>query len=131
MSHLFTGHEAHIGSRFTLSAKNQSPGRNLSVAIVETTLTERAITMRAGEDSAMPPRLVLQVKGNPTPPSPAIPLSRSFGISPEVLENAPFRRSRKRVSTEEPSQFITVESLDGDDLIGLWDKRSDPQREVT
>jgi hypothetical protein len=32
------------------------------------------------------------------------------------------RRPRRRTSEENPSQFITTESIDSDDLVSLWDK---------
>ncbi len=42
---------------------------------------------------------------------------------PDSLD-APTQRLRRRSPEDNPSQFITSDSLDGDDLISLWDKIS-------
>jgi AAA domain, putative AbiEii toxin, Type IV TA system len=118
--HLFSGHDAHIGSKFTLSAKNQSPERSITFSIGELGAKERN-ELQAESRNAIPSRLVLHIKGNPQPPMTTLPLSRAGGISPDMLE-APPRRLRKRAGDENPSQFITAESLDSDDLVSLWDK---------
>jgi len=118
--HLFTGHETHLGSSFTVSARNQSPERFVTFTIGELSAKERN-EITTGEDSALPSRLVLQVKGTPPPPQSRLPLTRSFGLSPDVLD-APPRRIRTSSGEDNPAKFITTESLDSDDLIALWNK---------
>jgi hypothetical protein len=118
--HLFTGHETHPGSRLVISAKNQSPERTLSLMIVELSGKERNELAASGEHIPIP-RLALQIKGTPVPPVALLPLTRSGGISTDTFDATP-RRARRRATEENPSQFITTESLDSDDLVSLWDK---------
>src|ERR1700730_9586283 len=40
--HLFTGHDLHMGSSFTFSAKNQNPSRNVTFTIGEVGDEQRA-----------------------------------------------------------------------------------------
>lgn len=75
------------------------------------------------QESLIPSRLVLTIKGNPSPPVATVSLTRSLGIVPDSLD-APTQRLRRRSPEDNPSQFITSDSLDGDDLISLWDKIS-------
>jgi hypothetical protein len=119
--HLFTGHEAHIGSKFTLAANNQSPERSVTFSIAELTAKERSEIVTVAGGNPLPSRLVLHIKGNPQPPVATLPLTRSGGISSDMLEGPP-RRLRRRTTEENPAQFITAESLDSDDLVSLWDK---------
>jgi len=122
VSHLFTGHEAHVGSNFTLSAKNETPERHVTFTIGELSQKKREELLASGEASPITSRLVLRIKGVPPAPVSTLSLTRALGISPDVFE-APPRRLRRRAGTEEsPSQFITTESLDSDDLVSLWDK---------
>lgn len=118
--HLFTGHETHIGSQLTISAKNQSPERTLSLAVGELSPKDRA-EFPAGEHGAIPSRLALFIKGTPSPPVRMLPLTRAGGIPADVMDISP-RRPRRRASEENPSQFITTQSLDTDELVTLWDK---------
>ena len=120
VSHLFTGHETHVGSEFTLSAKNQTPERTVTFSIAELTKRDRQQLLDT-EGGAIPSRLVLHIKGNPAPPVETIPLTRSGGILPDALD-APPRRRRHRRSEENSSLFIATESLDSDDLVSFWDK---------
>lgn len=120
VANLFTGHDAHLGSKFTVVAKNESPERKIAFAIGEMKV-EPAPT--AGKPvPVVPSRLGLHISGSPTPPLPQIALSRNGGIMSDALDYP--RRLRRRGGSEEeiPVQFITSDSLDGSDLIGLWDK---------
>lgn len=122
ISHLFTGHDAHIGASFALSARNETPERILKFTISEMTAKQQSDLLGVRETSTpLPSRLVLEIKGHPPAPVAMLPLTRACGLSSEVLE-APPRRGRRRASEEGPSQFITSESLDSDDLVALWDK---------
>ena len=119
--HLFTGHETHAGSKIIISAKNQSPERMLSIVVGELGVKERSELAGSGDHGPIPSRLALHLRGTPSPPIPTIPLTRSGGISTDTLDITP-RRPRRRTTEENPSQFITTESLDSDDLVSLWDK---------
>jgi hypothetical protein len=119
VSHLFTGHDTHIGSKFLISATNQAPGRSLTVAIAEYTPKQKN-ERGAEQDGLMPSSLNLHIKGTPAPPVSTIPLSRTLGISADVLEVP--QRFRRRNTEDNVSQFITSESLDSDDLISMWDR---------
>lgn len=119
LCHLFHGHDLHLGSKFTLSAENQTPGRNVTFTISESADESRPKST-SREGVPVPSRLGLHIKGTPGPASTIVPLSRSGGISSDSLE-AP-RRLRRRPSDEEiPSQFITAESFSGTELLGVWD----------
>lgn len=119
LCHLFNGHDLHMGSKISLTAENQTPGRHVTFTISDVPVEQRPKTpSRAG--AVIPSRLGLQIKGTPGPAVTVIPLSRSGGISSESIE--PPRRLQKRDSEEEiPSQFITAESFSGNDLLGVWD----------
>jgi predicted ATPase len=120
VSHLFTGHDVHLGSKFTLTAKNQTPERSLAFAITE--LKNEQGAPGAPREPVVPSRLGLSIKGDPAPPIAVIALSRSFGMYSDALETP--RRIRRRSSTDDEvsTQFITTESLDGSELVALWDK---------
>jgi AAA domain, putative AbiEii toxin, Type IV TA system/AAA ATPase domain len=118
--HLFTGHDLHIGSKFTLTAKNESPEKNVTFTIGEIS-DEHSPKPSVSEGVPVPSRLGLHIKGIPTPPATVIPLTRSGGVSSESLESP--RRVRGRFPGDEvPAQFITTESLSGGELVALWDK---------
>ena len=81
ISHLFTGHEMHPGSKFVLAAKNQSPERSVTFEVEEQTAKERCEASLADMESRVgPSQLVLRIKGTPPPPVPALPLTRYGGI---------------------------------------------------
>ncbi len=121
ISHLFYGHEMHIGSTFILAAENQTPERAVTFSISELTAKQRSELIERREEAAIPSRLVLHITGDPKPPVDVVPLTRGGGIHSEELETVP-RRLRRRTSEENPTQFITAESLGSDDLVSLWDK---------
>ena len=123
VSHLFNGHDAHVGSKFALSAKNDTPERQVTFSIGEIKIdqsTANAARERAGVQ--VPSGLGLHIKGNPVPPVPVIPLSRSGGLYSDVLTPRRLRRKTAEDEGEIAAQFITAESLDGSELISLWDK---------
>jgi len=119
--HLFHGHEIGPGAKFTLSAKNQTPERFVSFKIAEPTKDQ--IELFDPRELGGIPRYGLQITGSPLPVVGMLPLSRNGGIQAESFEMAP-RRMRRKASHESPSQFITPESIDADDLIFMWDKIS-------
>lgn len=121
VSHLFTGHDTHIGSRFLISATNQSPERSVAFSVGEYSPKQQRSDSGPAQDNLLPSRLVLQIKGDPPPAVATVSLTRTLGILPDSLE-VPSPRLRRRSSEENPSQFITSDSLDSDDLISLWDR---------
>jgi hypothetical protein len=117
--HLFTGHEVHPGSTFSFTAKNESPERSVVFTVVEPSNKDRREIFGPEDDSTLPSRLAVQIKGNPTPPVSIFPLSRNSGINTSFLESP--RRRRTGVEGR-PSQLITTDSLSGPQLVAFWDK---------
>jgi hypothetical protein len=123
VAHLFNGHDLHLGSKFVLVAKNQTPERQVTFSIGEIK-PEQTPTGTVGVNHVAPSRWGLHIKGTPAPSFSVLPLSRSGGVSSDALQT-PRRLRGKGMSGDEgeiPSQFITAESLDGSELISLWDK---------
>jgi energy-coupling factor transporter ATP-binding protein EcfA2 len=128
ISHLFLGHEIAVGSKFTISARNQSPMRAITYEISEPSQKEReqvgaVAPVVVDEPAVLGQRLVLRVHSSPPMPSRLVPLTRRGGISIEFLD-APRRvQSGRRVQETPPSShFISTESLNGSELARLWDK---------
>ncbi len=117
VSHLFTGHEAHIGAKFALKATNEFPERSVEFTVVEPSHEERREVFGPEEDGSLSSRLALQIKGEPAPRAPMLPLSRSGGLNLHTVDN----RTRWRESDGRPSQLITTDSLSGRQLIAFWD----------
>jgi hypothetical protein len=117
VTHLFTGHEIHVGSTFTLTARNQTPERAIAFVIDEMNEKERTELARGDPNVS---KLVLRIKGSPV--NRRIPLTLTFGVSGDILD--PVRRLRRlNATSEQPNaQFITTESVDGGQLVALWDK---------
>jgi energy-coupling factor transporter ATP-binding protein EcfA2 len=121
--HLFTGHEFQAETKFSVSAKNQIPEQVLTFAISEMSAKQRMELFGPADDATLPSRLVLQIKGNPPPVVSLVPLTRAGGITPDVLESPP-RRIRRRHAETTPAQFITPESLTGNEVQALWNRIS-------
>jgi predicted ATPase len=120
VSHLFTGHDIQLGSNFTVGAKNQTPERRITVTVGE---IKEQTADGALRKNIVPSRIGLHIKGQPAPLLSVIPLSRSFGMYSDVLEVP--RRLRRRSAEDDvemPVQFITTDSLQGSELVSLWDK---------
>ncbi|HKV38230.1 MAG TPA: ATP-binding protein [Blastocatellia bacterium] len=121
--HLFRGHEIHVGLEFTLSARNETPERYLTLSITRLSSEERKQLLGASAAAGviLPPP-VLQIKGHPLPPVPILELSQAGGILGGVQTDAlDSRRISRRASEEFSAQFITPESLETGDLLNLWD----------
>ena len=119
--HLFHGHEAQIGSKFSLSAQNDTPERHLTFSIAEMDEEQRKKQPVTKDGVPIPSRLGLFIKSTTPASSRAIPLTRLGGVTSDSLDTP--RRSRLGSPSDEvPSSFITAESLDGDSLVSLWDK---------
>jgi energy-coupling factor transporter ATP-binding protein EcfA2 len=122
--HLFRGHELPVGAKFIISARNQGPEHTVSFAISEMSAKERTELFGSAENGTIPSRLVLQIKGMPAPLISVLPLSRSGGVSTDGLETPSLRRVLRRPGPLTAAQFVTPESLTGDELSSLWDRIS-------
>ena len=115
-SHLFTGHEFYIGSRFVLSAKNQTPKRSLSFEVVELDEKERASeSFPWGEV----PKVGLRIKGKPASAISLIPLGSTGTIFSDSLDVP--RRTRRRPTEDSKVQYVTTDVMNGSYLVSLWD----------
>src|SRR5260370_524023 len=119
VSHLFYGHDAHLGSQFFLSASNEGSERHVSFKVSE--LKAEHAPGVAREQLPVSSRLGLIIKGQPSPPMGELPTSRSLGLYSDAFEIT--RRVRRRTSEEDevPAQFITAESLEAYELVSLYD----------
>jgi len=122
VSHLFHGHDFQMGSKFILTASNENPERKVAFSVGE--VKEHAPGM--AREQVGVPGLALHITGNPPPPIPALPLTHSGGMYATDALDSPrrIRRGRSSDSHENatPVQFIASESIDGGELISLWDK---------
>src|SRR5260370_15939941 len=80
VSHLFTGHEVRLGSKFVLTANNQAPERQLTFSINEIK-AEQAPATRVLEHARTPSRIGLHITGHRHRLSSVIPFSRSGGVN--------------------------------------------------
>jgi hypothetical protein len=117
--HLFIGHEVHPQSKFTLESKNNRQKRTLAFEVTELTVKEQH-TLFGADDDTIPSRLAIQVSGTPSPAVEVIPLSRAGGMVSDFMDSP--RRIRRSLRESTRTQFITTESLDGDELIELWNR---------
>jgi hypothetical protein len=127
--HLFTGHDMRPGTKFSITAKNQTPHRSVTFEIVELSAKERAEAAAGIEDpTGGGSRLAIKIHGHPQPPNSRVLLSRSNGIVPESIDFGQRRGSRPASPN---SQFVSTESLSGDQLIAAWGKVSlKPEEEL-
>src|SRR5256884_3901116 len=90
VSHLFTGHSTQLGSRFTVSARNQPPGRSITLSIVEWAARTGALL----DESDLPPsRLGLRI-ASPGSDDSVLPLTRFGGLRLNVISAQPTRSSK-------------------------------------
>lgn len=121
ISHLFNGHEPHPGTHFTLRAKNSTPERVVSFAVAEPTDKEKQTNPTIAQAVQVGrPTLVLHVTEQHRSQKRMAPLINGVGLSPDALDQS--RRNRRAHGQTEATQFISSESLRGDELISLWDK---------
>lgn len=116
--HLFHRHDAHVGSKFTISARNQTPERQLSFSIVELSAKERSELIGSTDDLSISSRLAIQIKGTPAPISTLVPLSRSGSITADSLT----RRRPRRGELPAGPIFVTTSSLPVNEMIEYWNK---------
>jgi len=123
VSHLFNGHELHVGSKFKLATKNETPEKWLTFEVAELSPKEQTELFGVDPDTAgsVPSqRFALQISGRPTPAVQRIALSRQGGVSSESLNSPHILRHRS--ADPAPTQYIATESLTGTELIALWSK---------
>lgn len=119
ITHLFSGHEIHLGTKFTIRATD-SPPRTITFAVREAKNEERAQAASANVEGLIRyPQLSLHIEG-PGGTIRSVPLIQG-SISFEYFE-PPRRVTRRIQSTAHRSQFISTESRTANDLLGLWDK---------
>ena len=119
-THLFTGHDFYVGSRFSLSAKNKTQESRISFKVVELNEKVRDEFRRTGRRT---PKLGLRIEGHPNPAINLIPIGNTGKITADSLDiprHIP-QRAHKRLSDEELRvQYVTTDSMDGDYLVTLW-----------
>jgi hypothetical protein len=103
LPHLFYGHEIHPGTRFSISAANESQ-KTVECEIRELSPNDNIEGQVAEDDDTPLPRLVLHVSGDPSPQFPLILLTKSGGLSSSQLRQA------RHAQSERPIQFISSES---------------------
>ena len=129
VSHLFAGHELSIGSKFKISAMNQSPERSVSFEIVDRPKQDRGeqVPVTGVEEGILRPRMALRILSTPpTPPTPprTITLTPRGGINYEYVDN-PRRvipNGRRPQDVQPTSHLISTNSLNGAELTRLWDR---------
>lgn len=111
--HVFFGHDPAPGSRIKISV---DPKR----------FVEFSIALRDAQSRLFPPpepeltaRLELRIDGDPPPPVSVAALTDSFGWLPEWVE---LSSKRWNPADRPSSQFITHESLNGTQLLEMWDR---------
>jgi hypothetical protein len=120
ISHLFYGHEIHIGSKFSVSARNQTPERSITFSIAELNQKERQDLFGADDGSGIATRTAIHIKGMPTPNISTIPMTARGGIFFDTLEG-PRRLRRRSLDDTGQAQYISPESLSPEQLIPLWE----------
>ena len=119
ITHLFHGHEAKIGTGFTVSTKNGTPHRSLTYEIKQAPAEGAASGVGQERSDAPGRRPILAITGNPKPLIASLALTRHGGLRGDALDSP---RIRARTQTEEirSAQFISTESLTPDELVAMW-----------
>lgn len=118
VSHLFTGHELGPGSQFRISADNRSARRKVEYTVVERSGVNLGI-QADDEEEGLVPRLVLEVVGTSNPSLSPLLLSRNRGLSAAAIDVST-RRARQRTIEWSPAQFLTTDSVSGEELVAMW-----------
>ncbi len=119
VAHIFTGHQARIGSKFSITATNERPGRSITYELVEPKPDENPILFNiisSQELGGAPIALAIKVQGSAIP---QIPLTQRGSLRNDVYNQA-FNVKRSPQPQSEPAQYITTESLNFQDLLRLW-----------
>ncbi len=119
--HLFHGHEAPVGSKFSFVAQNDTPTRQLTFSIGEISDDKQKKEITRG-GIPVPLRLGLQIKGTPPAVVDVIPLSRAGGMSSDNLDVRRGRTRNESAQDEMPTRYITTESVSSEDLVSTWDQ---------
>jgi predicted ATPase len=125
ISHMFAGHEPAIGSKFAISARNQTPERTVTFEITERPKQERGeqVPVTTAEEGVLRPRLALRILATAPTPSRSITLSPRGGINYEFVDTT--RRpgaGRPPQAVLPTSHLISTDSLNASELTRLWDR---------
>jgi len=121
VSHLFFGHELRVGSRFSITTKNQTPHKFIKFTVEEMTRDELPGLILPEGGDGLTQRLVLNIEGSPSPATPRIALSRRGGFLADFIDY-PRRRRIRDNSDLLSSQYVSTESLSVYSLTALWDQ---------
>lgn len=118
VGHLFKGHQAQIGSSFTISTTNETPERSIRYEVVEADPKDNPVlfNMLASQEPAGAV-MALKITGN-NKSFPPIPLTQRGSLRHDILLNA-FSLARTQQSEKE---YIPTESLSATELLQLWNK---------
>jgi hypothetical protein len=125
--HVFHGHELHPGTRFSISATNESPQKIVKFEIRELLSGEKIegqlVPAEEGDESPLP-HLALDINSTPPPTFPVVALTKTGGISANYLRTRPLQPER-------PIQFISTESSSAEEIMAAWNKISlKPEEEL-
>ncbi len=121
LCHLFNNHELRVGSKISLSAKNQTPKRTIELEVSESTQKDQEKIRTQGPPIRFP--FVLRVKGSHVPPDTFIPISQKGGIPQEAFNVYQNQRLQVRPSEDsERTLFITTELLNNASLVAMWEQ---------
>jgi|GEM_PF-219247 len=127
VGHLFKGHQAQIGSSFTISTTNETPERSIRYEVVEADPKDNPVLfnmLASQEPAGAVMALKITVNNKSFPP---IPLTQRGSLRHDILFNAFFSLARTRQSEREaghyiPAHYIPTESLSTTELLQLWNK---------
>jgi hypothetical protein len=126
VSHLFAGHELLFGSRFTISARNQSPERTVAFEIIERPKQEsgQQVPVTAVEEGVLRPRMALRISSGSRSPARLITLTPRGGINYDYVDTPrrPPGAARRPQDSTPTSHLISTDSLNGNELTRLWDR---------
>jgi len=119
-SHLFTGHDARLGSVIRIAANHQPLPRTIEFAMAEAPRRDVPGVLGAGgeRDPTLQPVLRVTDKGNSKQAPVLVALSWTGGVAFSAME--PAHRLHQRAITASPVRFLSAESLSADELVAMW-----------
>jgi ABC-type branched-subunit amino acid transport system ATPase component len=121
ITHIFTGHQAHIGSQFSIDATNEKTKRSIKYDLVEPNPDENPILFNmitSQEPAGAPMSLKITVQGVSMPP---IPLTQRGSLRNDVFNQA-LNITRSTQQQSDLAQYLTTESLNFQQLQFLWNE---------
>lgn len=125
ISHLFSGHDLAIGSRFEIMAYNKSPERSVAFEVIERKKEQgEKIPVTISDDGILRQRLALQISMNAPNPPRRISLTPRGGINSEYIEPSrlPVSSGRRSSALRPTSHLISTESISSLELTHMWDR---------